>query len=70
MPSFLSGIFKEKKPHPYQQTIAEVDLTFLIRVANTAKEVVKSEWVSAGEEGETVLNNAVSYSESEVSERR
>ena len=33
MPSFLSGIFKEKKIHPYQQTIAEVDLTFLIRVA-------------------------------------
>ena len=31
---FLAGrIFKEKKTHPYQQTIAEVDLTFLIRVA-------------------------------------
>ena len=36
----------------------------------TAKELVKSDWASAGEEGETVLNNAVSYSESEVNERR
>ena len=36
----------------------------------TAKEVAKSEWASAGEEGETVLNNAVNYSESGVSERR
>ena len=36
----------------------------------TAKEVVKSEWASAEEEGETVLNNAVSCSESEVNERR
>ena len=31
---------------------------------------MKSEWDSAGEEGETVLNNAVSYSGSEVNERR
>ena len=30
---FLSGIFKEKKTQPYQQTIAEVDVTFSVRVA-------------------------------------
>ena len=78
MPSFLSGIFKEKKTHPYQQTIAEVDLTFFNKgwpreQEFTANEVAKSEWASAGEElqeGETVLNNAVNYSESGVSERR
>ena len=74
MPSFLSGIFKEKKTHPYQQTIAEVfnkGCTEAIREQElTAKEVAKSEWASAGEEGETVLNNAVNYSESGVSERR
>ena len=36
MPSFLSGIFEEKT-HPYQQTIAEVDLPFLIRVGPESK---------------------------------
>ena len=30
---FSKRDFQRKKPHPYQQTIAEVDLTFLIRVA-------------------------------------
>ena len=70
MPSSLSGIFKEKKTHPYQQTIAEGCTEAIREQEFTAKEVVKSEWASAGEEGETVLNNAVSYSESEVSERR
>ena len=35
MPSFLGGpdFQRKKKTHPYQQNIAEVDLTFLIRVA-------------------------------------
>ena len=31
MPPFLGRIFKEKKIHSYQQTIAELDLTFLIK---------------------------------------
>ena len=66
---------RKKKTHPYQQTIAEVDLTFFNKgwpreQEFTAKEVAKSEWASAGEEGETVLNNAVNYNESGVSERR
>ena len=30
---FSKRDFQRKKTHPYQQTIAEVDLTFLIRVA-------------------------------------
>ena len=45
MPSFLMRIFKEKKPHPYQQTIAEVDLTFLIRVARIYKQRSSEKWV-------------------------
>ena len=45
MPSFLSGIFKEKNPHPYQQTIAEVDLTFFIRVARIYSQRSSEKWV-------------------------
>ena len=72
---FSKRDFQRKKTHPYQQTIAEVDLTFFNKgwpreQEFTAKEVAKSEWASAGEESETVLNNAVNYSESGVSERR
>ena len=75
MPSFLSGIFKEKK----NSSISTNYSGGWFNVFNkgwpreqefTAKEVAKSEWASAGEEGETVLNNAVNYSESGVSERR
>ena len=78
MPSFLSGIFKEKKNSSISTNysggwfnIFNKGCTEAIREHEfTAKKVVKSEWASAGEEGETVLNNAVSYSESEVNERR
>ena len=34
---FSKWDFQRKKPHPYQQTIAEVDLTFLIRVGPESK---------------------------------
>ena len=41
MPSFLGGFFKEKKTHLYQQTLAEVDLTFSIYGCTEAKKKKK-----------------------------
>ena len=74
MPSFLSGIFKGKKKHSSISTNYSGGLFNIFNKGCTEaireQEVVKSEWASAGEEGETVLNIAESYSESEVSERR
>ena len=79
MPSFLSGIYFQRKKNSSISTnysggwfnVFNKGCTEAIREQEfTAKEVAKSEWASAGEEGETVLNNAVNYSESGVSERR
>ena len=67
-----------------QQMIAEVDLMFLRQGCTeaknrkqglTGKEVAKkiakkTDRASAGEGGETVLNNAVNYSSSRARERR
>ena len=83
---FLGGIFKEKKTHFYllcRQMIAEVDLMFLrqgctegikkkarINRQRSSEEDREKERASAEEGGETVLNNAVNYSESRARERK
>ena len=84
--TFFGGIFKEKKTHFYllcRQTIVEVDLMFLRYGCTEAKkqkarinrqrgseEDRDKERASSGERGETVLNNAMNYSESRARERR
>ena len=78
---FLGGIFKEKT-HFYllcRQTIAEVDLMFLRqgctegikkKARRSSEEDREKERASAGEGGDTVLNNAVNYGESRARERK
>ena len=77
---------KEKKTHFYllcRQTIGDVDLMFLrygcteakkqkarINKQRGSEEDRGKKRASAGEGGETVLNNAVNYSESRARERR